>query len=388
VPLEEEVKQEMAQSRFHLGPLRLLPRVLLSNAGYDNNLFGTSEPTVSDWTANVSLGLHVLLPLGSKMYLRGDVMPEYDWYAHHVESRIFGGRYRGSWLGFFNRLSADLSGGYLKTVSRLSSENETFFTYKVLDGSASVEVNLSRQLSLFGVGTGHRLRHSSEGAVGITVKQLDRDDVAARAGLRYRWTSFFYVAAEVEGTQATFVESSERDNRTTGYLLGIYYNRERFFLNINGGYRLGRPYNVSSFKAFSTGTGSYFVSYFLVQRLEVQAYGHRGVQYSQFSTNAYFLETRNGGGVSVGIGYRLRLRGYGEYGTNDYPIVTSTGGAEATKRRDRFTTVGGGLSALLFRSASITALVSRTHVSSNIRGLDRSILRFTTNLSFEGKFTR
>ncbi len=388
MPLEEQVKQDMEETRFHLGPIHLLPRFSLSNFGYDSNLFGTTEPTVSDWTSNVSLGFHMLLPVGSKMYLRGDALPEYDWYAHHVEKRTLSGQYGASWLGFFNRMSAELSGDSSKTVSRLNSENETFVTHHFLNGSANLEVNLLRQWSLLAGGEGHRLRYSSEGAGGaaLTVKDLDRDNAVARAGMRYRWTSFFDVAAEVEETQTKFVQSTPeqgRDNRTTAYLLGIYYNRERLFVNLNGGYRVGRPYNGSSFTPFSTTTGSYFVSYFLTQ-VELQAYGHRQQEYSLFSNNAYFVETRNGGELTIRIGYRLRLHGYGEYGTNDYPVPVSTGGTELI-RRDHFTTVGGGFSTLLFRNASIMALVNRANISSNIPGHDRSILRFTTNLSFEGR---
>jgi hypothetical protein len=391
VPLEEQVKQEMEDSRFHLGPIRLLPKFLLSNAGYDSNLFGTAAPTVSDWTADVSLGLHLLLPVGPKMYLRGDALPEYDWYAHHVEKRTLGGRYAGSWLGFFNRMSMDLSGSSLKTVNHLSSENETFVTYKSLAGSADIEVNLLRRLSLLAAGEGDRVRFSSEGGEDAIVKRLDRDRLAARAGIRYRWTGFFHIAVEVEGTRTTFVqlpEAQQRDNETTAYLLGIYYNRERLFVNLNGGYRIARPHNGSSFSGFSTSTGSYFVSYFLAQPIELRAYGHRQPDYSLFSNNAYYLETRNGGGVTIRIGYRLRLQGYGEYGANDYPVPVATGGTELVNRKDHFTTVGGGLTTLFFRNASITALISRENRSSNFPGVGRSILRFTTTLSFEGKIPR
>ena len=388
MPLEEQVQQEMADSRFHLGPIRLLPRFSVSEAGYDSNLFGTPPPTVSDWVAAVSAGLHMLLPLGQKMYLRGDALPEYFWYAHHVEQRQVGGQYAASWLGFFNRMSTDLSGDYSKNVAPLSSENEGFVTREFTDGSANIEVNFSRKWSVFAGGAGHRLRYLGEGANVANVEVLDRNELDALMGLRYRLTSFFNVTAEVDGTQAKFVQSSQpRDNRTVAYLLGAYYNRERLFVNLNAGYQVGRPYNGSAFAPLSTSTGSYFVSYLLTQPIELQAYGHRGTQYSQFQQNAYFIETRNALGMTVKIGRRVSLHGYGEYGNNQYPVAVLTG-TELVNREDRFTTVGGGLSVFFFRSASITALVNQRRVSSNIPGLDRSILRFTTNLTFQGDVKR
>ena len=385
VPLEQEVKDEMERSRFHLGPIRLFPLLLLNDVGYDNNIFGTPPPTVSDWTAKAAVGLHMLMPAGPKMYLRGDALPEYDWYAHHVEKRTFGGRYGIAWLGFFNRMSVDLTGESVKTVNPFSTENELFVVHKTLNGAANVEVNVSRQWLLLAGAEGHRLRFSSQGTepTPIPVQDLERDEVAGRAGIRFRPTTFFNVAAEVEETQTGFLRASQRDNRTTAYLLGVYYNRERFFVNLNGGYRVGRPYNGSSFPSFSTGTGSYFVSYFLTQPIEIQAFGHRTAGYSLYLSNGYYFETRNGGGLTLHIGHRLRLHGFGEYGTNDYPVPVPSATA-GVNRTDHFTTAGGGLTAAVTRSISLTALVNQSKISSNVPGVARSVLRFTTNLSFEG----
>src|SRR5262245_32340235 len=91
VPLEEQVKQEIADSQIHLGRIHLLPLLALNNAGYDSNIFGAPEPTVSDWTATVSGGFHYVLPFGGKMFLRGDLLPHYYWYAHHSDQRSLGG---------------------------------------------------------------------------------------------------------------------------------------------------------------------------------------------------------------------------------------------------------------------------------------------------------
>src|SRR5262249_5987931 len=156
-------------------------------------------------------------------------------------------------------------------------------TYDNLVGAANLEVNLAQRWSVYAGGAGQRLRYSRQGPFVSeeSLKNLDRDDFTARAGMRYRWTAFFDIAAGVEGTQANFVEASQTsDNRTTAYLLGIYYNRERLFINLSGGYRIGEPHNGSTYPSYSNGTGSYFLSYFLSQPIELQAYGRQGTQYS------------------------------------------------------------------------------------------------------------
>jgi len=170
--------------------------------------------------------------------------------------------------------------------------------------------------------------------------------------------------------------------------MGIHYVRPRLFVNLSGGYRKGRPFNGSTFPEYQAATGSYFVSYFLLRSLEVQAFGRRGISYgSLFPIPTYFIETRNGGGVNLQVHPRLLLRGYGEYGTNDYP-ASELLGAVFVKRRDKASTVGGGFSALIYRKTVLTGLVNQSKYDSLIPGLTRTVVRFTTSLSFEGELAR
>jgi hypothetical protein len=289
-------------------------------------------------------------------------------------------------------MSAGISGGASKSVSNLSSENEFFVTQDTDAVGANFEVNLAQRWSVYAGGIGQRLSFSGQGPTvsSESVQNLDRDEATVRAGMRYHWTAFFDVAAGVEGTQANFDKpqaSQTSDNRTTAYLLGLFYNRDRFFLNLSGGYRTGEPHHGSSYPSFSNGTGSYFLSYYLSQPLELQAYGHQGTQYSTFEGNPYYLETQNGIGVKITVSYRVILNGYGEYGTNRYPVAVPLG-TDLVKREDNYWTAGGGLTFLFFRNAAVTALVSERKITSNFPGIDRSIFRFTTSITFQGALTR
>jgi hypothetical protein len=385
VPLEQQVADELASSVYHLGPVRVFPRFLLTNAGYNDNLFGTPPPTTSDWTANLALGLHLLLPVGSKMYLRADALPEYDWYAHHPELRTFGGLYGGDWLGFFNHLTTDVSGSSLKTTAPLSSELQTYVVHHFLTGGAAVQVNLTHRWWLLADGSAQRVEYSSP-APTKSVDGLNRDDFVAHAGILYRWTGVLDVSAKVEGTQSNFAQDAEaasRDNRSSAYLLSVYYRGDRLFVNASGGYRIARPHD-STFTGFSSATESYFVSYYLTRAVELQAYGHRRPDYSLFAGNAYYMETRNALGTTLRLGHRIQLHGFGEYGTNDYPVPVPVPSG-LISREDRFTIYGGGLTFLFFRSAALNAQYSKDKISSNYPGVSRSISRFTTNLVFEGK---
>jgi len=402
VSAEETLKNQIGIARLRLGPLRVLPTLIVTNAGYDNNVYGTPEtcppitgcerPKTADWTATVSAGARFVAPIGSKIYLQGDALPEYTWYRELSNRRTFGGFYRGSVYGFFNRMSLQVSGYSVKSFTFLTSETETRVVQNTKDGSAKLELDLSRALSVFGGAEALRSRYSSVGdlsPVSVDQRGLDRDDYAARGGIRYRISSEWDVSAGVEATRSEFVtRPQDADNQSVAYLLGIHYSRPRLFVNLAGGYRKGRPYNRSTFPEYQTGTGSYFVSYFLTRKLEAQIYGRRGVSYgSLFPEPTYFIETRNGAGMNLQVHPRVLLRGYGEYGTNDFPVPQVLGEV-LTKRTDKASAVGGGFSALLVGKLVLTALVNRSSYTSLFPGLTRTVVRFSTSLSFEGELAR
>ncbi len=387
VPTPEEVKQELEKSRFRFGPIRLIPTLLLSDAGYDSNVFGAFEKDeakrVADWTATVTAGARWVLPLGSKGYLRGAALPEYIWYRDLTARRTFGGSYQASLLGFFNRLSVEVGGYTAKTFEFPNSESETRVVQNARDGLANLEVELSRPLSVFAKVEVQRLRFTGggEAAVGLDVTRFDRTEGAARGGVRYRISPAWDISGAVEGTRTEFVKTpEERDNQSAAYVLGVHCDLPRFFVNLSGGYRKIRPYNNSSLRGSSTPTGSYFASYFLTRNLELRLYGGRRVVYGfRDITTPYFFETRNGGGLNIQVHPRLLLRGFGEYGKNDSPFAART---------DTVTYVGGGFSVSLFRKAVFTALASRATYRSNTSDLARSVFRFTTGLTFEGELSR
>ena len=73
------------------------------------------------------------------------------------------------------------------------------------------------------------------------------------------------------------------------------------------------------FPNYSTGVGSFFVSFFPISWLELQGYGHRKVSYSLTIANPYFFENRIGGKINIQLGPRILISGYGLTGPNNYP---------------------------------------------------------------------
>jgi len=387
VPTLEQIRQDVGKSRLRLGPIRLIPTVKLSDAGYEDNVFGAPERDrlrkIADWSATVTAGTRWIVPLGSKIYLRGEALPSYTWYQKLSHRRTFGGLYRTSVLGFFNKVSLEAGGYAQKGFEFLPSEIETRVVQNVGQGSADLELELSPRLSLFGQGEIQSLRFRlprADPVILVNFARFDRTDGAVRSGIRYRLSPIWDISAAVEQTRTGFVRTTKLDNESVAYLGGIHYSRPRLFVNLFGGYRTGGPYDGSRFPKYSTTTGSYFVSYFLTRNVEPQLYGGRRIIYSLGGETPYFIQTRNGGRLNIQVQSRLFLHGYGEFGTHQSPF---------RDRTDNFASVGGGFSVSLFRGALFTALADRaTYSSSKVPGLERSVLRFTTGLSFEGELSR
>jgi hypothetical protein len=389
IPAKEEVDADMQTARFRLGPVRLIPTITVKDAGYDNNVFGTTENPVGDWSFTVRGGFRFIVPFGTKIYLRGSALPEYTWYDKLSERRGFGGLADAAFLGFFNRMTVQLRGYDEETFSTYSSEVPTKVLTRTQDGSGGFEVELLRRFALFAKAEGQRVRYSTDGQIpGDPVDLNDRTDTSVRGGPRYYFSPDFSVSAAVEQTWSNFVNQPlRRNNESRAYLLGISYSRPRFYVGLSGGYRAGDPRDNSTFPSYSTGTGSFFASFYAIRWLEFQAYGRRRVQYSLTSENPYYFENRIGGAINLEVLGRVLLRGYGEAGPNQYPRRQVEDGM-LTQRRDQVTLFGGGASMIVVRPVVLTALVTRTEYTSNVAAGDRTITRFTVNLSFAGELVR
>ena len=383
----EAVRQELEDSRYHLGPMRIRPLFSLRDLGYDNNVLGTSTNQIADFHSTVGFGAHGILPLGSKMYFQGVALPEYTWYQKLTDRRNLGGNYGGSVIGLFNRMSLEAGADTFRGSTILNSEQESKVpgTRTHLFGRAELEI--LQRLSVYGSAESQRQRYSpvrDDQSEASPIRQLERNETAARGGVRYRFASYLDFSLGVEHTNTRFLAGGERDNRSDAVILGVHYDRPRSFINLSVGSRTGKADHPGVFPDYSTTTGSYYASHDLSAPVAFDVYGHRGIGYSLTTTNAYYLETRNGAGVTVAVGRRLALRGFGEGGSNVYPLPILVG--SSVKRTDNALTAGGGVAIRIYRKVALDLLASNSRYTSNIAGNGRSIFRLTTGLSFTGAF--
>ncbi len=392
VPVQEAVELAMSEAPWHLGPIRLQPKIGISNFGYVDNVFGADdEEAVDDYTATVRAGLEAYLPLGAKGVVNSSILPEYTWYQDLDYRRHFGGYYDVSAFGFFNRMTIEARAFTSDTQAIVSSERETQAILDANGITGKVELEIFRRLSIFGGADQREFAFEDPEAIDdpeLAFSQLDRSDSAVRAGIRYRWSSFLDVSVLQETTETEFDATPlERDNESEAVLIGVHYDRPRFFVNLTGGTRDGKPMSGSSFPEYSETTGSWFAEYRLTAPIDVQGFGSRDVVYGLSSGNPYFLENRNGGAIRVQFGRLVSLRVAAETGENDYPVPVDSGGVPI-ERTDDVSTQSASLSIPLFRNLALTIGASQSDYDSNIASHDRSVLRWTTAIGLRREIFR
>jgi hypothetical protein len=388
VTTAELVEADMQSARILLGPLRVFPMIVVDNAGYDNNVFSTPEgfPKFADWTATAGAGGRVVLPMGSKFFLRLTAVPQYIWYDKLADRRTWGGDFSGQFLALGNRLSFEADGGLTRGYTVVNSELGQQALETQSSAGGKLEVDLTRSLSFVALGGFSDLRFTNDLSINpIGVDQFNRQDSAVMGGLRFKVLSYLDLTAGVQGTRSDFDEHPElRNNETYAVLGGIHLDRSRLFVNLAGGYRKGRPFEGSLFRTYATSVGSYFVSFKVVDPLEIQATGHRQPVYSLSSFDQLFVESRYGGGLVVHIGPLVALHGYAEKGTNAYPFPNPP---TDPRRIDDAVSYGGSASVLLFRTITIRAQANQDNLK-RADGTNRNVFRFTTGLSFNEEYRR
>lgn len=388
VPLREEVQRELESARFRVGPLRLLPKFVVRDLGYNNNAFGADDGGRGDTTGTLGFGVRYVVPMGAKLFLRGDAVPEYTWYRELSERRFLGGTYRGSLLALFNRMSLEAAGSYTRQQGALNIESLVPVNSRATDAKIGLDVDVLDRLSVVGGAVLRRTRLEDVPEAGVSSSDLDRDDRAFRAGLRYAFRDWFHLSATVERTESSFEsQATIRDNATTAYLLGVRFDQRRFYVEVTGGVRYGRPKNESLFPRYSEPIGSIFVSWLPARTLEIQLSGARRPVNNLTSTEPYFIDTRVRARIGVALGRRFVVAGFGERGRTEFSA--STAGDEGRGRaRGTISGYGGTVGFRIGGNVRLDLNGGKSRYERRADGSVRTIASFSLGLTYEMDMAR
>lgn len=386
IPERESLEGEVDEARIRLGPLKLKPTLSIGNFGYTNNFFGeTEEERKGDVTGTVTGGVRAIVPVGSRLFFRGNVLPSYQWYLDNEDRRGFGGTYDFSAVWFISRFSFEATAGSYTATVNLSSEVEQPVEQNVLGGRLRAQYELGSRTMLVG---DLNLAKRSYGGQGFTeeeldtVERLDGTDTVWSVGIRRKLGARLLVGVSYEQGDLSFVNEGElRDATSKGVMGSAFLDKSRLDVNVYLGYRDFQPKSGSSFVPYNGPSGGATVSYSLSRLISLGAFGRSNLVSSLYADAAFYDERR----VGATLGFSPRWAGlYVSYetGPNLYTAPTLQPDGSWVTREDTVKTLRAGIRGRIGRYLNLGITADKSDYTSNVPGFDRSVFRIGTTVGF------
>ena len=321
-----DLERQVREAVLKLGPFRLSTMFIFNNAGYDTNVYRTPANPIKDFSLTAGSWFNLYLPVSKKIIFSIYDSPQYVFFLDTDRERTWNNYFTGQVHFAFPRFFVTLQRGYslareiwtteldIRPQRREDSyQGQLFWQPK---GKASFLVQI-RQAS-------------------YAYEDLSYHQVSIRAQLNRKesylsMSSFFQVAARVRFNLTAEYGLYDFENRPTlrnwrsyslfaGFEfspLGIIRGRINFgFMNFGAREKGGHDY-----KGY---VGDTNITARPTKSLAVRASYRRGVQFSAWSSNGYFLENRLGGGVSIYLKKNIRIDYDYSAGEISYPSRAET----------------------------------------------------------------
>jgi hypothetical protein len=386
LPERESLEREADQARIRLGPLKLRPILNIGNLGYTNNFYGSTEDEAEDdFTATVTGGVRAIVPVGSRLFFRGNVLPAYYWYLNNEDRRGFGGTYDVAALFYVSRFSFEVRAGSDTAIVNLSSEVEQPVEQSVVAGRLRAQYELGSRTALVGDLNLARRRYGGPGLSEEdleTLSGLDGSDAVWSVGLRRKLGARLLVGVSYEQGDLSFVNEGElRDAKSRGVMGSAYLDRSRLDVNVYMGYREFKPKEGSSFVPYDGPSGGASVAYALGRLFSLGAFARSNLVSSLYADTAVYDERRVGGTLGFSPRWAGLFVSY-ETGPNRYTAPTLQPDGSSVTREDDVKTLRGGLRGRVGRYLTLGVTAEKSDYTSNLPGFDRSVFRIGTTVGF------
>lgn len=377
VTAKEQLEAAIKNARWKAGKFSLAPWFALKDIGYVDNVYGTIEDPVSDYSATLGAGLNGYYQPTRKVIVAVGAMPEYVWWKDLASRRVWNGRYGAGVFAYFNRLTIEVTGSQSRQQQWASSEFEQPVNLRTDRGEAALEFRLFGHLSLTASGSSTRPRYRAEdvpGPVGQELQLLDRDEDVVTGGLRYYIGERASIGVGVQSNRTEFVRpEASRSNEGTSPVFEFNAPGRRFSARATVLFADLTPRGVSQFVAFNKPLGSASLSWNSGQAITT-LYGARNLVYSLGTTAPYYLDDRTGLSFDRPLGWRTKLKVFAERGRLGYATVP--GAADYSQDSTGW---GAALGIDLSRGAQLLVQVTSIGYTSDSLG-SRTITRVQTSV--------
>lgn len=386
---KELLEKEMQEARWHLGKVRVDPWANLSDIEYFDDAFsGSSDEGSSDLTATVGAGLRAYLRAGPNAVLAARVLPEYVWWKEAASRRRLNGRYGVGAFGFFNHLAVEAVASRDQQRGFASPEFPQPVSSRTDRLSLSGQLALSGHISVFAAADRFGLRNlldpEEEADPRIPAfNQLDRDETLLRAGLTYDLPAGWSAGLGAERSEVDFEAVpgfADRSNSGTAPLFLLGHDSPDTHLSLELARRSLAPTAGSSFVPYESTSARLLAGFRTTRRLSYALYGGRGIVYSLLAGYSYFQDDRLGISTQLSLGWRTRLRLYGEAGRDDY----TPEGPGVPDRRDEVRSFGATVGFEVSPRAQLTLRLTHSEYDSDVPGAGRSLATFGAGVALGG----
>jgi hypothetical protein len=364
----------VATARVHLGPVGVNPKVLLVNAGIDNNVFNDHTSPKRDFTFTVEPNLGVFLRTRNGLLsLNGRL--DLVYFNTYATERSVNGFSEATYEYRFNRIRPFASFSALDAKERPGYEIDT--RARRFDNTlrTGVDVRVAPKTNLQ-VGVSRHTVAFAEDAFfsNQSLREvLNRTLWAVDADWRQRLTPLTTLVVSGSREQERFAFAPIRDSNTLRVNGGLELGR---FALIRGtalvGYRQLKPVKAGTLREFSGLTSNVNVSYTAPTQTRLSVTIARDIQYSFDIGDPYYVQT----GWNIGLTQRIIGRWEGRVsGGQDHLAYSAVSPTTLARRSDRIDRIGAGVGYELNGEVTAGFMVESYFRTSTLPGLRYQTIR-------------
>ncbi len=371
---------------WHVGPFRIQPAIVISNAGIDSNIYYTPTPT-KDFTATAGPEVIIYLPIYRKLILSASASPQYVYYVKTDQQRTWNYYLNGSAALNLRRIFMSLDWRY--------SDARQIWNYEIdirprckqdsLSGTFLIQTSYRTSIEVDYREDKYNYENLDYEIFNIP-DELDRREKYTDVYAYYQITSRtkLFLDGEYGAYTFDFADTAAlKDSHSWAYYAGLDFSPTG---RIRGRIRLGyKTFDLKYVEGenFQGFVGDSQVSVRLAKPFVLRASYTRDTYFSIWYNNVYFVGSIPGVGASVYPLKFLRLDYDYSFGRYRYPVAAPGGENNMdVKRLDNYQIHSVGLYFRVWGEAAIGIIGSRWVRDSNVASAAGVRYFLGTNLTY------
>jgi len=335
----EELLRQMSLAPWKVGPFRIRPEIILSDLGYDSNIYSQPE-AVGDYRLTVGPSFTGYLAIRKKIVLTLYESPRYVYFFETTRERAWNNYFRADANILLNKMFLSAGAAWMDARERWNYEIDIRPRRKQADVQVSALLQTGKKTGFSLDFSASRIRYENLEFEQFPIAQeLDRDEFRAAGGFYLQMTPRIRVFVQLEYGRFDFRDPlNPRDAETRTAYAGFEFSPGG---RVNGRVRLGYktlyPLNGGE-PDFQGLVGDSSVSIDIARPIRLRGSYRRDVQFSVSYNARFFVENIAGGGLSLYI-FKRKVRLDYDYNLvrNAYRPPSGEAGAGDFSMADKFT---------------------------------------------------